>query len=583
MAWARDDGPVELWQPGQPFPKLDDRIYAHNAAFERLILWHVLHKPIPLEQFYCTAAQARANCMPGSLEDVGRFSGVSMRKDHRGAQLVRKCCVPPFKHSFQDLADLFDYCMQDVRAMRAASQSMRPLTDEELADYHVNERINDRGVLVDVELARSAERYEMVERLEIEQVFSELTGLTSVRSPKMRDWVYKRVGEEGRKLMEQPDGKISIDKTVRANLLTLELPPEVLDVIQCADDIWSSSVAKYKRMCALGPRVRGAFVFAGGSATGRASSYGLQVHNFPRKSAKSPAETRGRMVNNYRLVGRVSDVLKSMLRPTIIPTPGHVFVVADWSSIEARVTPWLSGNGEDKLDIFRSNRDPYIVNAAATFKIAYEAVTPDQRQIGKVQELACGFAGGAGAFATMGKNYNVRLSEKESHAMVLAWRAANPWAVPYWQKLEEAVYKAMRNPDVTVKVGRVAYEYDGTHLWYQLPSGRMLCYPFARREGEDITYAKAAWTPKQDAKEWPRAKIWRGLLTENITQAVAHDILRHALRQLEEVVMHVHDEIVIETRKPDVDRMRHVMTTPPEWAKGLPLAAEIKVMERYGK
>jgi DNA polymerase len=272
-----------------------------------------------------------------------------------------------------------------------------------------------------------------------------------------------------------------------------------------------------------------------------------------------------------------------MLRPTLIPAPGHQFVVADWASIEARVTPWLSGNGEAKLNIFRSGRDPYIVNAAATFRVPYDQVTPEQRQIGKVQELACGFAGGAGAFATMGKNYGVRLGEKESHAMVMAWRTANPWAVPYWQRLEMAAYKAIRNQNQTVEVDRVAYEFDGTHLWYRLPSGRVLCYPFARREGEDITYAKAAWTPKQDAKEWPRATIWRGLLTENITQAVAHDILRHSLRQLEGVVLHVHDEIVIETREPDVERMRQVMTTPPAWADGLPLAADIKVMSVYGK
>jgi len=576
MAWARDDGPVELWLPGQPFPSLEGRIYAHNAAFERLILWHVLKLPIPLEQFYCTAAQARANCMPGSLEDVGRFAGVGMKKDHRGQQLVRKCCVPPFKHTDKDLADLFDYCMQDVRAMRAASQSMRPLSDEELADYHVNERINDRGVLVDVPLAQAAVRYAAQERREIEQLFTEITGLPSVRSPAMRQWVYDRVGEEGQALMTQGE-KTSIDKTVRANLLTLELPPDVLDVIQCADDIWSSSVAKFQRMIDLGPRARGAFVFAGGSATGRAASYGLQVHNFPRKTAKDPAAVRAKMLRGERLEGRVADVLKSMLRPTLIPAAGHQFVVADWSSIEARVVAWLGG-GEDKLDVFRSGRDPYVVNAAATFKT--DQVTPEQRQVGKVQELACGFAGGAGALMSMGKVYGLSVTEREAWSLVEAWRQVNPWAAPFWDTLEQAVYKAMRRPGTDVHAGRVVYHYDGQHLWYMLPSGRVLCYPFARPDG---SYAKAAWKPAADAKEWPRAKVWRGLLCENITQAVAHDILRHSLRQLEGVVLHVHDEIVIETREPDVDGLRRVMTTPPAWAAGLPLAADIKVMERYGK
>jgi DNA polymerase bacteriophage-type len=586
MAYAFADEDVELWTPDQPFPaRVADhfcnggRIYAHNAAFERLILWYVIcpdfNVPEPaLEQFYCTATQARANCMPGSLEDVGRFCGASMKKDFKGKQLVKKCCVPPFKHTADDLWKLFEYCKQDVRAMRAVSKAMRPLSPEELVDYHVNERINDRGVMVDLELAHAAMRYAEQERKEIERLFTEITGLPSVRSPRMREWVYERVNEEGRALMTV-DGKISIDKTVRANLLATDLDPDVADVIQCADDIWSSSVAKYQRMVNLaGPdgRVRGAFVFAGGSATGRASSYGLQVHNFPRKVAKDPEAVRAEMLAGKPLKG-VANVLKSMLRPTLIGK----FTIADWSSIEARVNPWLSGMGNAKLDVFRSGRDPYIVNAAATFKVAYDAVTPEQRQIGKVQELACGFAGGAGAFASMGKIYGVVVPEREAWQMVDAWRAANPWAVPYWQALEQAYWKAMRNPKTEVKVGRIIYMFDGVHLWYMLPSGRVLCYPYARADKE-ITYAKAAWKPAQDAKEWPRGTLWRGLACENITQAVAHDILRHALRQVD-AVLHVHDEIVVEGPA-DLER---VMCTPPDWAKDLPLAAEVKVFDRYQK
>ena len=151
----------------------------------------VLQLNFKLEQFYCTAAQARANCAPGSLEDVGRFAGASMKKDHRGAALVRKCCVPPFKHTPQDMQELFEYCAQDVRAMRAISKSLRDLSADELADYHVNERINDRGVLVDVDLCQAAVRYAQAELIEIERRVVELTEgqVTSVRSPKMRSWV----------------------------------------------------------------------------------------------------------------------------------------------------------------------------------------------------------------------------------------------------------------------------------------------------------------------------------------------------------------------------------------------------------
>ncbi len=915
MAWALDDGDVAVWTPGQEFPKpVSDAVrggamvYAHNAAFERLIWTYVLgpdHRvPVPpLEKFYCTAAQARANCAPGSLEDVGRFAGTGMRKDHRGAALVRKCCVPPFRHTEQDLLDLFEYCAQDVRTMRAVSQAMRPLSSQELADYHVNERINDRGVLVDVALAQAAQRYAAVELDEIQRRVVEVTAgeVTSVRSPRMREWVLARLGPEARALcVAHKDGeaKDSIDKSVRANLLTItdpeQVPPDVAEVIQAADDLWASSAAKFGRMVALADeddaRVRGAFVFAGGAATGRASSYGLQAHNFPRPVKKVTKDTQ--LVRDDMVAGlpiaprhgpRVTDVLKSMLRPALIPAPGKSLVVADWSAIEGRVHPWLSHcpAGNAKLEVFRRGLDPYIVNAAATFGRSYDAILADheagksdERQVGKVQELAClgpetqvltrnglkaivnieltdqlwdgaewvshqgviakgrrrtmfvcgmevtpdhlirtgttwtqarrlvsneqlmiqaletgsanlpswalnaygrerrgsgtlafsaraglsltwstytifsevlqrgvtlarksrlgfgekaftstpkfaqtmsiggacsigylhvktgattpkikaiqtmgaggysytslgerirlrfcdtsfnltgginqiwswiasmsikatnrgifgssqdkltartsakskicsgeswswrpvydilnsgprnqftvftdsgplivhncGFLGGPGSFRTFGRIYNVHFTEADAQRMVSAWRRANPWAMLHGQALEGAAHRAMRNPGAEFTAGRVTYLFDKTHLWYALPSGRVLCYPYARMDSEGITYAKSAWKPAADAKEWPRARIWPGILCENITQAVAHDILREALRQLDGVVLHVHDEIVIESDDPDraLADMSRVMTTAPAWAPDLPLAVEAKVMQRYGK
>ena len=597
MSYAFDDEDVVTWTPGQPFPErvrnYTGLIYSHNAAFERLIFWYVLQINFKLEQFYCTATQARANCAPGSLEDVGRFAGASMKKDHRGAQLIRLMCVPPFKDSPELMAEMIAYCEQDVRAMRAISKGLRPLSDEELADYHVNEQINDRGVLVDVPLCKAAIKYAAAELVEIEAIVQEVSegAIVSVRSPKMRQWVWDRVGEEARTLM-QKDDKISIDKTVRANLLNCDgVPEDVKEIIQCADDLWASSVAKFSRLAALADdedeRVRGAFVFAGGAATGRASSYGAQVHNFTRKCAGDPSAVRHAMVRGHAIVPRfgerVTDVLKGMLRPALIPAHGRSFVVADWSSIEARVNPWLSGRGQDKLDIFAKGQDVYKVNAAATFNVQIEDVTDDQRQIGKVQELACGFAGGVGAFAAMGSVYKVNLPEPIARRMVDGWRRANTWAVPFWSELEEQYTRAMRNKGREFTAGRITYLFDGQHLWYALPSGRVLCYPFAKLEQDGISYAKSAWKPAQDAKEWPRARLWKGLACENVTQAVANDLLRHALRQLDGVVLHIHDEIVIETATPNPEELRRVMCTPPAWANGLPLAADVKVMERYGK
>ena len=622
MAYAFNDEDVALWTPELPFPQeivthitKGGQIRAHNAGFDRLITEFVLCQdygvPVPkLDQWYCTAAQARANCAPGSLEDVGRFASSNMRKDHRGSQLIRLLCIPKPDGKFNTdpnlLAEMGNYALQDVRTMRAISMAMRQLSDMELADYHTNERINDRGVLLDKPLAESAVRYAGVELEEIEQIVAEVTKgeITSVRSPKMREWVLARVGDEAKKLMENyKDGelKYSIDKTVRANLLILaeenpaEVPPQVADVIQCADDLWASSVAKFNRLKDLADeednRVRGAFVFAGGSATGRASSYGAQVHNFTRKCAKDPDATRQAMVRGHSIVPafgrRVTDVLKGMLRPALIPSRGRSLVVADWSGIEARVNPWLSNckAGTEKLHLFERGEDVYKVNAAATFHVPVSDVDSEQRQIGKVQELACGFAGGVGAFAAMGRAYGILLPEPQAKRMVAGWRMANPWATPYWQDLEEAYTRAMRNPKHEFSAGRVTYMYDGLHLWYSLPSGRVLCYPFAKLEADGVTYAKAAWKPAADAKEWPRARLWKGLACENITQAVANDLLRHSLRELDGVVLHVHDEIVVETDRPEevAIEMKRVMCTPPDWAQGIPLDVEISTMTRYGK
>ena len=610
MSYAFDDGEVATWLPGMPFPDISGhQIMAHNAAFERLIFWYVLCPdvgiPEPrLEQFYCTAAQARANCLPGSLEDVGRAVSAKMKKDHRGSQLIRLLSLPRADGTFNNdptlMAEFVRYCEQDVRAMREISKSLRPLSDEELDDYHVNERINDRGVLVDTDLCHAAMTYAEAELIEIEQIVREVTdgAVTSVRSPKMRQWVQDRVGPEAVKLMWTGE-KYSIDKSVRANLLALaeenpdEVPGPVADVIQCADDLWASSVAKFKRLADLADtedqRVRGAFVFAGGSATGRASSYGAQVHNFTRKTARDPEAVREAMVRGHKIVPaygrRVTDVLKGMLRPALIPAPGHALVVADWSSIEGRVNPWLSNcpAGEAKLDVFRSGLDPYKVNAMATFSVAYDDVTDMQRQCGKVQELALGFLGGEGSFDTFGRVYGVQIDNVPR--AIRLWRGANPWAMKHGQDLEGAYTRALRNVGHEFTAGRVTYLFDGQHLWYMLPSGRVLCYPFARLETDGVSYLKAAWKPAADAAEWPRARLWRGLAVENVTQATANDVLRHALRRLEGVVLHIHDEIVVETTDPDATTaaMRQAMCEAPAWAEGLPLAIDVKTMRRYGK
>jgi DNA polymerase len=592
MSYAFDDEDVQTWTPEQPFPErvrnFKGQIRAHNSVFERLIFWFVLGINFELEQFYCTATQARANCLPGSLEDIGRAMSAKMKKDHRGKQLIRQCCVPPYNTAL--LPELIHYCEQDVRAMREVSLALRQLSDDELLDYHVNERINDKGLLIDVPLCHAAIGYATAELEDIQALVKDITGIASARSPKLKEWVADRVDPE----LMMVDDKLSLNKATRSALLQLDLPDEVLDVVQCIDDISASSVAKFKRMAELADiedgRVRGAFVFNGGSATGRASSYGVQLQNMSRVCAKDPVAVRSAMMAGADLGAfgnRVTDVLKGMIRPAIIPAKGSVLVVADWAGIEARCNPWLSNHvaSEAKLDIFRSGGDVYVENAKSTFNV--KEVTKDQRFIGKVQELALGYSGGAGAFASMARIYGLEMPEHQIKRMINGWRVANPWCIPYGQELERAYMSAMRHKGHEFSAGRVTYLFDGNHLWYILPSGRVLCYPFARLEDGAVTYLKAAFKPASDAEEWPRARLWQGIAQENCAQATANDLLRYSLRQLDNVIAHIHDEIVVECKADDAEevtkRMMSVMCTPPVWAEGIPLDIEITTMFRYGK
>jgi DNA polymerase len=269
-----------------------------------------------------------------------------------------------------------------------------------------------------------------------------------------------------------------------------------------------------------------------------------------------------------------------MLRPSLMARSGCVFVNYDWSAIEARVLPWLSGEGEQTLDVFRRGEDVYIATAQRMFNV--DEVTPDQRQQAKVAVLACGFAGGVGAFAAMGRVYGITLPEDDARRMVNLWRRSNPWAPTMWNRAESAYMSALRHPGHEFSANRCTYMSDGQHLWYALPSGRILCYPFARIDEDGVSYAKASWKPSAEAKEWPRARLWVGTNVENATQATAHDILRLALRRLERehisVVAHTHDEILVECSEDDFDRvsarMREIMCEPPSWAPDLPLKVD---------
>jgi DNA polymerase bacteriophage-type len=578
----------------------------------------------PLDAWYCTAAQARARALPGGLDNLGACLGLNIQKDKRGIELIKLLSMPQkdtneFRYDADLLAEMYDYCLQDVRVERLAARATPPLTEPEHRDWVISEMVNEAGLKVDVEFAKAAAGYADEE---IAEISAELTRITNGRitSPKQ----HLRIKEFLGPLIEQDDRvrkavtvvktdrrtgeesrKISLDRDARRKLKTLEteepgtLPDDVADLIDLVDEAGRSSVSKYNNMVwRAGPddRVRGAYIFSGAGQTGRFSSVGLQVHNLPRKTAKDPEQMRSHILKGGELNG-VMETLSSMLRPSVIAEDGHKFVCGDWSAIEARVLPWvsMSEGGSRVLDIFAGQDknpdlpDIYMDAAAKLYDVAPATVTPNQRQIGKVIILSSGYQGGYRAFQAMARAYGVSVTDTVAADIIRAWRSANEWACELWRDIEKAAKEAVRTPGEIFKTGRIAYFWPGGRapLYCELPSGRILSYPdpsldaFEGRGGIELelTAIKAQWKPKRGETKWGRVSLYGGLLAENVTQATAACILRHAMGLCVEdgwpLVGTTHDELLLEVRDDEVDAalegLEAIMLDLPTWAEGLPM------------
>lgn len=346
--------------------------------------------------------------------------------------------------------------------------------------------------------------------------------------------------------------------------------------------------------------------FAANGKVVKNSSRGLQLHNM-RRDAHKPEDVTS--LRQMLLAGQTLDAgtamttLAKLLRPALIPAPGNSFAVADWSAIENRMLPWLADDpqADAKLQIFRDVDEAKRQGRSArdTYEIAAANAGFEDRQIGKVIELSLGYGGAAGAFTAMAKNYGVHLPEAEIRRVVRVWRETNAWAVRFWRQLDRALKQAIRRPGTPSKAGRITYTYIpgmmGGSVLCELPGGHFITYPkvtmraVTTQHGTDweVTSLKANWKPKKGEKQWPRYRLWGGLQAENCTQATAAALLREALRQLDYVVMHCHDEIALEVPTDEAqhhaDRLQRVMENPATWAEGLPLSAPAVVMQRYGK
>ena len=629
MRYAFDDGEIGSWDPilnpGEPFPTAVTEhfitggiCYAHNAEFEKDIFEAVMPEVAPEPwQWTCTANMARACALPGRLGQLCVALGTQTQKQAEGLALIKQLCIPRADGSYDESRDALvkmgDYCTDDVRTERECATCLRALTDDENDDYLVNVLINDRGIPVDLELAKLAQQYAEDEKDDLMKQLEVASGgdLSKTSGVKLTNWVYESIQPEHRLLMEREvDGELkrTLDKRTRFELLALtDLDPDLRTVLECCDLASKSSVSKFKRMQerALDGRVYGAYLANGAGQTGRFSSIGLQVHNLPRASVEFPEEVIQNMRDGIPLVDTMT-VLSHLLRQSICAPDGKWFVWSDLSAIEGRVLPWLAKSlvADNKLHLFKTGQDIYVHTAAEMFNLNLAHVNDTLRQQGKIAELSLGFAGGAGALKAMARNYGVVFTDQEAEDIKTRWRDANAWAPLFWAGVEAAALRAIDNPETLQPVGRLKYLYTPgvlhNALWCILPSGRPLCYPAVRTEMVDspwgeqrvITGLKASLQPKKGETEWPRQRIWKGLLAENATQAAAADVLRGALRELvlehnAPVCAHTHDEIVLEVDEPDVEHWTEVLnatlTKVPAWAEGLPLACKGDDGYRYSK
>ena len=612
--------PWRAWK-GEPMPDelvralmtVTVRKFAWNAQFERLITKHCTEVYVNDDEWYCTAARARASAYPGKLDLCAKALAIPQKKDLAGGKLMKKLSTEG-TGTEEEYERVLEYCLQDVVVEATIGMVIRDMTAEEWEDYHVCERMNDRGIPIDVELARAAQKYAEVEAAEIAKELAAATNgeITSAKQfARIKKWVAVRAPEIEEQFTDEETGKFSLDRSARTAIFEsdLQISEEVREVLELIDDAGRASTAKYaaiENRTDVDSRLRGAYLFNGAGQTGRFSAMGFQPHNLVRDKLDNARDVIEAVLDGAsadevtKLSGQnMLTTLGRMLRPTIVAEEGNVLVWADYSAVEARALPWLSGSvaAEPLLDIFRRNEDVYKHAAMGIYGVPFDKVDKAQRQIGKVATLALGFQGGANAFRKMARAYGLKITDTVAEEIKVAWRLANPWAKTFWRDLEGAAVRAARTPGTIETAGRISYLMHGDMLYALLPCGRLIAYPeveLTEVEGKygpqpRVSSLKASMHPKKGETAWPRVTLYGGLLAENCTQAFCASLLRAAVRRLDEagwpVVMHTHDEVLVEVHEGEIDdakaALQEAMLTN-EWPD-LPLAAEPEYGYSYDK
>ena len=564
---------------------------AYNANFERTCLSKYFGRYIPPESWHCSAVQAAMLALPRSLEDVGRVLGLDEQKMKEGKELIRYFCVPckPTKanggrtrnlpcHAPEKWELFKTYCKRDVDVEKSIRRKLHnfPIPEGEMELYRLDQRINDRGVLVDMGLVEQAIACERLHKEIVTKRAYELTGLENPNSvAQLKGWL----GDMG---MEAE----SLSKKAVAEMIA-ETDGEVEELLRLRLLMAKTSVKKYEAMersvCSDG-RVHGLLQFYGANRTGRFAGRLVQIQNLPQNHLPDLELARdlvkqGRFEDIELLYDSTPNVLSELIRTAFIPKPGCRFVVADFSAIEARVLAWLSGE-QWRLDVFTSHGKIYEASASSMFHVPMEEITKGSplRQKGKLAELGLGFGGASGALISMGA-LDMGLTEDELPPLVAAWRKANPHITQFWWDVDAAAIKAVTEKQRT-KVGKIIFEYKSGILFITLPSGRKLSYVKPRMAVNKFGRNGLTYEGISENKKWSRIETYGPKLVENIVQGTARDLLAESMLRVEKkgypIVMHCHDEIIAEVPEGvgSVDEMCEIMAVQPKWAEGLPLRAD---------
>ena len=594
FAYSVDGGPVQLIDltRGDSIPKeivkaLSEKSitkWAYNANFERVALSRFLGMPtgqyLDPVGWKCSMVWAATLGLPMGLAKVGEVLALDKQKMSEGRGLIYKFCKPDKKTGLRVMPEEFPedwetfrrYNIRDVETEMGIQKMISPFpcSDELWQEYWTDQQINDRGVEVDLTLARNAVAMDAEISKKLMEKMRSLTGIDNPRSTSQLDmW-----------LREHGCDMVSLSKKDVAQVIEETDDPLIRKVLSLRLLISKSSVKKYTKMldatCSDG-RARGMFQFYGAMRTGRFAGRLLQLQNLPQNHIENiglvrELARRGDLEALSVMFDSVPDILSQLIRTAFVAREGSRFIVADFSAIEARVIAWLAGE-EWRMKAFAEGKDIYCASASAMFgvPVVKHGINGELRQKGKVAELACGYGGSVGALKAFGAD-KMGLTETEMQSIVDNWRASSPRIVQLWWNVDRAIKQTLED-GTTHRTHGLMFSLQKGILFIRLPSGRSLAYVKPRLIDGKITYEGVS-----SNKGWARLESYGPKFVENITQAISRDLLLNAMKQVgpeARICMHIHDELVIEADSSvKLDDICKKMAQVPEWAEGLLLRAD---------